>query len=453
MGIPAMSNIIQRTFPCQPSRSRMAGLSLLELMVALALGLLLSAGILTLFSGTSQTNKLQNGLARLQENGRFAVTRMESDLRMMAGQYCSNFSGGSGGTSAPTMKLRAPDVFAANLGFPDSPPDAAGASLSMMNSVDAAGYPSAASAANAWTMSPRYFVQGYSCPTNADCSTGLPDDLPDQGLEVGDRVPASDVLTLRYQRGSGWPIEATAATTCASGGALTLARQLGDDPINLVSGELALVSDCQNVSILPVAAVAGSSVTLGNLLSGKAPTCSNPGSRDMRMFNFSKDFVTVTYFLQFQADDNPDARSNSALSTRLVPVLMRRENGGDPQELVRGVDQLRFHYGVQDSSGGTRFLTATEIDASAALTCPAPPGGLAATEPGCLWRAVRVVEARLLVNTVDEVFGLDDSSRVYRFDGAEVTTTDAGALPSGIRAGSMLRREFVAFASNRNYNF
>ena len=61
------------------------GFSLIELMVAMALGLVLSIGVVSLFGSTSMSNKVQNSLARLQENGRYAVARMESDLRMQIG--------------------------------------------------------------------------------------------------------------------------------------------------------------------------------------------------------------------------------------------------------------------------------------------------------------------------------------------------------------------------------
>jgi len=62
------------------------GFTLIELMVALTLGLLLSIGIVTLFGATSKTNKVQDSLARLQENGRYAMTRMNADLRMLGAQ-------------------------------------------------------------------------------------------------------------------------------------------------------------------------------------------------------------------------------------------------------------------------------------------------------------------------------------------------------------------------------
>ena len=72
---------------------RQAGLSLIELMIAMLLGLLVAAGIVTVFTSTSSSNRAQNQLARLQEEGRFAVNRITDDLSLANGQYCSNSGG------------------------------------------------------------------------------------------------------------------------------------------------------------------------------------------------------------------------------------------------------------------------------------------------------------------------------------------------------------------------
>ena len=436
------------------AHARPAGFTLLEIMVALTLGMLLSIGIISLFGSTSRTNRLQNGLARLQENGRFAAGRMESDLRMTAAQYCSNMAGVAVRGVTPVLPLRAPVVFAANLNLPDPSPGVSDSSLSVMNSVDSAGTfsnSSSAAATGTYPLSPRYFVQGYSC-TGGTCSPGgVPSGLPAAGTDAGDRVEGSDILTIRYGRGSGWPVTSPSASGCTSGATLQAAVQPGDDPLNFDAGaQLAMVTDCVHSSVLPVAAAAGGSLTLGTLLPGAIATCQNSGTRDMRVFNFSKDFVTVTYYLALREDQDPDARPNSPTAAkRVVPVLMRRENGVD-QELVQGVDQLTFLYGVQDPTGHTTFMSAADVQAS--TTCPEPPDGTQ-FESGCLWRAVRTIEAHLLVNTVGEIMNLDDTSRQYRFMDSVHATTETTVLPSNLKAGSMLRREFIAHISNRNFNF
>jgi len=58
------------------------GFGLVELLVALAVGLLLLAGVVQVFAANRQSYRLQEAQARLQESGRFAVQRLARDLRM-----------------------------------------------------------------------------------------------------------------------------------------------------------------------------------------------------------------------------------------------------------------------------------------------------------------------------------------------------------------------------------
>lgn len=437
------------------SRPRQSGFTLVEVLVAVALGLLLMAGIITLFGGISGTNKVQNGLARLQENGRFALMRMETDMRMAGGQYCSSTTGASvQGTVIPVLPSRAPMVYARELTLPDS----------NLNSIDTAGNPAPAVAAAPYVLSPRWFIQGYSCTSSA-CTPALPTSsswdtapIPAMGLAVDSRVPASDVLTVRYQRGSGWPIVVNSCTTptgstISNGTVITVAPQAGDDPFTMGAG-LALVSDCIAPAILPISAVntGSNQLTVGNILPG-APgqLCNGSSLRDARLFDFTNDFVTISYYLVFRGDDSPDARPNSSAAQRLIPVLVRSENGVE-QELVRGVDLLAFRYGVMQTNGNTRLMTAAEITATSPVGCTvAPPG--TTMEPGCLWRSVRTIEPHLLVNSVDEVGAIDGIGRTYRFDGTDYPTPAASdTLPSGLQVGNMNRREFVGYFSVRKSN-
>lgn len=63
------------------SRCPSRGFSLIELMVAITLGLLLTAGLVQLFSATRVTFNTNDALARVQENGRFALENLKSALR------------------------------------------------------------------------------------------------------------------------------------------------------------------------------------------------------------------------------------------------------------------------------------------------------------------------------------------------------------------------------------
>ncbi len=60
--------------------STQSGLSLVELMIAMLLGLLLIGGVLQIFLSSKQTFSSNTALSRVQENGRFAMTFLTYDL-------------------------------------------------------------------------------------------------------------------------------------------------------------------------------------------------------------------------------------------------------------------------------------------------------------------------------------------------------------------------------------
>ncbi|RTE64375.1 prepilin-type N-terminal cleavage/methylation domain-containing protein [Amphritea opalescens] len=73
---------------CQ--RGNQTGLSLIELMIAMVIGLLLTAAVLQVFVGSRATYSMQTGLAKLQENGRFATQYLSRDLRKTGFMGCSS---------------------------------------------------------------------------------------------------------------------------------------------------------------------------------------------------------------------------------------------------------------------------------------------------------------------------------------------------------------------------
>ena len=71
--------------PSMTHTHRMQGLSLVELMVALALGLVLMTGAISLFIGTRQSQKSLEMLGDVQESGRIAANIMDYAIRMAGG--------------------------------------------------------------------------------------------------------------------------------------------------------------------------------------------------------------------------------------------------------------------------------------------------------------------------------------------------------------------------------
>lgn len=75
------------------SRSLQQGLSLVELMVSITLGLLVLAGVVTIFANTSAARNEVERLSRQIENGRYASELLSDDLRLAG--FLGEFNPGS----------------------------------------------------------------------------------------------------------------------------------------------------------------------------------------------------------------------------------------------------------------------------------------------------------------------------------------------------------------------
>ncbi|MFQ5487383.1 MAG: PilW family protein [Gammaproteobacteria bacterium] len=69
---------------------RQHGMTLVEIMVALTISMVLLTGVVEIMLSSKQTYRIQEGLARLQENARFASQFLSEDLRMAGFSGCSS---------------------------------------------------------------------------------------------------------------------------------------------------------------------------------------------------------------------------------------------------------------------------------------------------------------------------------------------------------------------------
>ena len=432
-----------------------SGLSLIELLVAIAISSIVILGLVTLINSIGVANRAQDGLARLQENGRFAVQRIAADLRAATSQHCASFdaassilNGVAGGSAiwvdvprAPLMRFDAGANAATRMGpvgiipAPDSP----------------------------WYfMSTRFMMVGHECD-GAACipATNAPGRgvhrlgaaLPAMGTGFGQRARGSDVLTLRYLSGAGVRVinrlqsgPPPVVDFFLENNPAALARAgfttMGNDPV--------WVSDC-----------AGSEVFLGNLQAAAVVRMAGANFNnarvagglnllsDARAFHVPTSLRTVTYYLQLREDPRNPGRTMSA--------LMRKDGAALAQELVEGVERFDLLYGINDAQGRTSYLTAAQVDALV------PAGGqcIGNNEPGCGWSAVKSVEIYLLTNTVDDVSPRGDDE--FRYSWLNDGTANAagtfenpeslGTLRNGLPAGRMLRREFRTLINLRGYNY
>jgi len=412
---------------------RALGLSLVELMVAMTLGLIVAGGFVAAFVGTSDSYRTQTQLALLQENGRFAMARVARDLRMASAFHC-----GRAGA--------APMVQASGL---------IGALHDVSTRWGHAPYP--AMPASPFRFPSFLSMRGYDCG-KAGCTPALPPGLPAMGRAAGQRVIGADVLTLRYLDPSGgWAVGgATAITGNADGTIHHLSLQPGEGEPAIADiyqpGDLWMLADCPHGQIFAASLQGGSALYPDAVETGRnlAPPLMPPSFNALRLFDFNRDFRTVTYYLQVV-----DAGDGAAIG-----ALMRRENGM-ASEVVRGVERMDFVYGVEDAAGAMSYLAAAQVDdrMGGSVAClPAAPGS-AGNDHGCLWRSVKSIEVHLLMDGQQAHGALPASAMRYLYsidgDAAPLAPDAANRAVRPAEQGfdpRMLRREFSTLVAVRSYH-
>lgn len=83
-------------------RGRQAGLSLIELMISITIGLIILAGVAYVFANTSEARRELERTSRQLENGRFAIDLLSDDLRLAGFVGELNVLSLSAGTVPPT---------------------------------------------------------------------------------------------------------------------------------------------------------------------------------------------------------------------------------------------------------------------------------------------------------------------------------------------------------------
>lgn len=79
-------------------RCHISGFGLVELMISVAIGLVLIAGVSQIYVQSKNTYRVSEAASRLQENGRFAIIKLREDIRMAGYFGCG--AGGTGDSKA-----------------------------------------------------------------------------------------------------------------------------------------------------------------------------------------------------------------------------------------------------------------------------------------------------------------------------------------------------------------
>lgn len=435
-----------------PALRHQRGMSLIEMMIALVLGLLVAAGIVNVFMITSGSSLVQTQVAKLQEEGRFAMTALTTDLRMANAEYCSNMGGQSSpmtnGVLSLDRYLRAPQVLVSGATFQAALSDN---TTTWGSSSGGNTYPAAP--VTAFAMPSFLSTRGYDCTTSAclpvDPGSSATGGIPLQGTDTGKRVVGSSVLTLRYLDGArGWALDGVNSTMTIAGKTVTqftVNPQAGEPPLtDYTAGDLLMLADCNSAQVF---AATASGNTATPVTSAAYGSVAQPSGVLPKIFDFNRDFQTVSYYLQVV--DNGNGAKTGA--------LMKRVNGVSG-EVVRGVERLDFLYGVLDAAGNTSYRTASQMDS--ATSCASSTVTVAGTDPGCLWRSVQTIEVHILMDGQTPLYSLTPTDLQYQYYGDAgvsglAAPDDASRTVKPSQQGfdnHMLRREFSALVSVRNYN-
>lgn len=291
--------------PSKPMRPHIAGLSIVELMVALTIGLILLAALTRLFVTSRSTYTLEEGLARVQESGRFAMEFLAQDIRMAGYAGCSaNLSGGQVSNIVANPK-----------------------DYERFNTNGLSGY--------------KHTCTSSCTGALTEWSPALPADyFPSGNIQP---IPGSDVIVTQRADTLSTHLTGNTKPSNANIQIINTSSLAG----NLSAGDVLMVSDCKAADIFKATNVSsgGDKITIAHTQGGGNTSNSLTGAyeNDAEIMKL----ISRAYFIGRRGNiaSNPPALYRRALAANASL---------ETQELVEGVSVMRFAYGEDMNPTGDR---------------------------------------------------------------------------------------------------
>ncbi|MCF6288494.1 MAG: PilW family protein [Proteobacteria bacterium] len=389
------------------------GFSLVEILVSMFIGIILTLGLISIFDTSSRLSRTQNGLATMQENGRYATRLMKNEIQQAAYSYCIG-EVVDGITAPGQMNPKTPWLIRTANFLPGLPVGGVGDFFD-----------------------PSYLVHGHECNGGACMpalnvpGTGADVGIPAVGTGDGDRVAGTDVLTIRYVRGAGREV-AMITDTPPFTITFTDYAVANETPPGLSPTGQVIVFNCDDRPPVVADYTANSATTM--VTSEAVGTVSSL----TRAFDLQTDFVTITYYV---ANDIIDGRSIATLYSRINGVV---------NPIIQGVDDFDVLYGVKnDIAANVIYKDASDVGATPCSTAPMVNDNLIPNPaPNCGWRSVSSIEIHLLLNTVyNSTTHENEEFRYSMYGDAQYTQAD---LTGGLPAYAMIRKEFFTAIALKN---
>lgn len=321
---------------------RAQGFSLIELMLALALGVIVTAGIVALFVGNNQTYTLLNGQSRMQENARFAVDFISRSARAAGYFGCDP----EAGKIYKTLNGAWNQIFEFDITTP----------------IEAFHGTGAGNTVNDWTPALT------TLPRTAS-AVGY---IAANGVAMAAMRPQSDVLVLRHVQVPGARISAIVQANANP----TVEVPAGG--LGFTDGNFVAINNCEQATVFRVATVTAPGGPAATLVLNAAPAI-GPGlyqnaplgslsptgipygeANNAQGASVGRVLTDVYYVAQGAGTNN---RNQTPWS------LWRKTSEDAPVELIEGIENLRVRFGIDttpnDNINSTnRYVTYDQVGAN-----------------------------------------------------------------------------------------
>jgi type IV pilus assembly protein PilW len=353
-----MSTVPQR-LAFQPAVPRARGFSIIELMVAITLALIVTAGVMAAFLGSRSSFMSTSGTAAVSDNGRFALDFMQSAVRSAGYMACNT-------THSQLSLLNAgPSAVYYNFGQP------------------LGGYEANNTASNAFTLA--------APPVAPDASAGdwLASTGPawgGGGLDAalaGKVIKNSDVLVVYSTWRTNQP--PAVVTNIANGASSFQVQNL----YNLANNQIAVIADCAKSMVFQISTVSGTTVNFGTSGTPGNTAASFPVS--FQIGSQVTPIDTIVYYIGQGADGDGALFSYDLGATSTFTA----------SELVSDIENMQILYGVDTSGTQTvaEYVPAQQvIDFNTVMSVKIAV--LAASQPGAVPKPTVAPTYTLLGNTV-----------------------------------------------------
>jgi len=280
--------------------SSIKGFSLVELLIAMVLGLILVSGTVTIFSSSVRNSEFNQSMANMQANARFAMGRIAADVRLAGFQGCS----GLGNAQLSIRTAPSPTNNFARTAISGALIDNAG-----------------------WTPAE---PEGFTPPTGP----GAP-------------VPGTQALMVQYAVGPGERVTSDLGSTRGS-----ITVENSEIIRAITADDLMVISDCSTADLFKVQSTGSGvdrKITPAERLS-KAYALQSGDDDTLRVMPF----VTAIYYIGDTGRSNDSADPVRSLYVQSFPYDAT-EN--PPIELVEGVDQMQLQFGVRGEDRRIRLMS------------------------------------------------------------------------------------------------